>query len=47
MSNTTKKRTLDAFFKPPQKKVKVEGEGIKHGEGDFKEHTEVVSLSII
>ena len=25
MSNTTKKRTLDAFFKPPPKKAKVEG----------------------
>lgn len=26
MSNPTKKRTIDSFFKPPPKKVKVEDE---------------------
>ncbi len=39
MSGFTKKRTLDAFFKPPQKKLKVseDGQDLKDEETKFED----------
>lgn len=47
---TPKKRTLDAFFKPPVKKVKIEGDNVKQEELlliDEAQLLDVVSLSIL
>lgn len=35
MASTPKKRTLDAFFKPPVKKIKVESDSVKQEEDDL------------
>jgi hypothetical protein len=48
MASTPKKRTLDAFFKPPIKKVKIESSDVKTGEEilllDEAQISDVVSI---